>query len=141
MDFDRAATPLVICDISSQNMFNEKNTARQYCAIYVNNNRTRDLLSVPAEDFMKSTLSEKDKKPWIGRRCWGDIMVFVDVNGGEKAPRKLEDYVAKTFAHQHQTHLYVLYVYRKPARICLFDRSGGVVTGPFPYGKRDNPTV
>ncbi|EJF58078.1 hypothetical protein DICSQDRAFT_173309 [Dichomitus squalens LYAD-421 SS1] len=61
-------------------------------------------------------------------------------DNGQKAFDQFIEDAATIFAHQHRTHIYALYVYRDQARICFFDRSGGVVSTPFHYGTKADTT-
>ncbi|TBU54133.1 hypothetical protein BD310DRAFT_828649 [Dichomitus squalens] len=168
----RVCPTLVVRDIScwqvsGQDRKSSQKGTRSDCAVYLDNERTRKIVDMDRDDFMKSSrMSEEDKnarKDWVGRRAWGDMVAFVEVkhnhdgsafefnnpgtrftrddtDGGRKALGQFAEYVANILAHQHRTHVYALYVYRDRARICFFDRSGGVVSTPFHYGTTADTT-
>ncbi|EJF58077.1 hypothetical protein DICSQDRAFT_149368 [Dichomitus squalens LYAD-421 SS1] len=168
----RVCPTLVVRDIScwqvsGQDRKSTQKGTRSDCAVYLDNERTRKIVDMDRDDFMKtSRMSEEDKnarKDWVGRRAWGDMVAFVeakhkhegsafefnnpgtrftrdDTDGGRKALGQFAEYVANILAHQHRTHVYALYVYRDQARICFFDRSGGIVSTPFHYGTTDDTT-
>lgn len=115
-------------------------------------------------DKGKDNDKDKDKdarQDWVAHRSWSDIVAFFeakvyhkhsafeftnpknrfmrdDTDYGEKALGQFLEYLAQILAHQHRTHLFTVYIYRNQARIVYADRSGAVVSEPFPYGTREN---
>ena len=153
--------------VSDEDSKSNRTGTRSDCALYFDNDRTREVIDIDPKKFMgTSTMSTEDKnirKDWVGRRAWGDMVALVEAKSdhnrsafefknpgsrftrettdrGREALGQLAEYIAHIFAHQHRTHVYAMYVYRDQARICFFDRSGGVVSAPFHYGKPDDHT-
>ena len=151
--------------VSEKDSESSQTGTRSDCALYFDNDRTREVIDMdPAKFMKKSKMSNEGKdvrKEWVGRRAWGDMVALIEAKidhshsafefkkpgsrftrekteGGREALGQLAEYIAHIFAHQHRTHVYAMYVYRDKARICFFDRSGGVVSTPFRYGKPDD---
>ena len=151
--------------VSEKDSESSQTGTRSDCALYFDNDRTREVIDMdPAKFMKKSKMSNEGKdvrKEWVGRRAWGDMVALIEAKidhshsafefkkpgsrftrekteGGREALGQLAEYIAHIFAHQHRTHVYAMYVYRDQARICFFDRSGGVVSTPFRYGKPDD---
>ncbi|KAI1783668.1 hypothetical protein LXA43DRAFT_1102241 [Ganoderma leucocontextum] len=145
-----------------------KRGTRADCAVYLDNDRTRTIVDINPDDFMKtSEMSLNDKnhrKDRVGRRAWGDIVALLEAKHnhdhcafefknpgsrfirdhtalGRRALGQFAEYIAHILAHQHRTHVLALYVFRDEARLCYFDRSGGVVSKPFHYGTSDDTTL
>lgn len=58
---------------------------------------------------------------------------------GNDALAQLAEYVHNTFAHQHRTFCYALYVLGKQCRLLYFDRTGAFVSTPFDWTLTNSP--
>ena len=157
------------CDDAEQKTSSSRRGTTPDIAIYRNNDRTKTLLVIDPEVYQKHTKTKNAKdiqsrQDWVAHRSWSDIVAFFEAkidhnmsafefehphirfmrdntDGGEKSLGQFLEYLAQNLAHQHRTHLFAVYIFKDQARIVYADRSGAVVSEPFPYGTREHPTL
>lgn len=144
-----------------------KPRTRVDAGVFLANQRTEKVVTVSPEAFVKATKmsdpAKKKRKEYIGRCSYADLVVPIEIkidhshspfdfmqdgnflrthtDGGRTALGQIGEYCAQVFGHQHRTHLYALYIYTNQARILYLDRSGGIVSQPFQWGLRTQPTL
>ncbi|TFK92770.1 hypothetical protein K466DRAFT_195010 [Polyporus arcularius HHB13444] len=146
-----------------------KTATRVDVGVFFKNDRFKDVVSIPPEDFMKksrirSKEDKEERKNYVGRCSWADVVVPIEVkintqksafyfeddptkflrtdsNDGREALGQLGEYIGQVFGHQHRVHLYAVYVYKDRARLLYFERQGALVSEPFKYGTRKDLTL
>ncbi|KAI0701130.1 hypothetical protein C8T65DRAFT_741826 [Cerioporus squamosus] len=146
-----------------------KTSTRVDVGVFFKNDRFEDVVSISPQEFMKksrmkSKADKEERKNYVGRCSWADILVPIEVkintqksafyfeddptkflrtdsNDGREALGQLGEYVGQIFGHQHRVHLYAVYVYKDRARLLYFERQGALVSEPFQYGTRKHLTL